>query len=402
MTSCRPVHGPAPASDRPRSAPSAGPVTSPTPPQRKARARDLGIPFDGAPGTYNAITDVPGVEVGHCTLISGEGRLVVGKGPVRTGVTAVFPRGKRSTAPVFAAWFSLNGNGEMTGTTWVEESGLLNGPVMLTNTNSVGVVRDAVIAWAMLRFPGTDAAWDLGLPVVGETWDGFLNDAYGFHVKKEHAFEAMDRASPGPVAEGNVGGGTGMMVYQFKGGIGTSSRKLDEPLGGYTVGVLVQANYGRREDLKIAGLPIGLEIGDLLPIEGKGDERDGSILVAVATDAPLLPHQLKRVARRVSLGIGRLGGLARNSSGDLFLAMSTANADAAGATEGLVQAAWLPNEATDPIFAGTMQATEEAIVNAMTAAETMTGINGSTAHAIPHERLREVLRKHGRLLDSHP
>jgi D-aminopeptidase len=390
LLGCRPVPG------EPAAAPAGQSPAPPSASQPKARARDLGIPFEGTPGPYNAITDVQGVEVGHCTLISGEGKLIVGKGPVRTGVTAIFPRGKGSTVPVFAGWFSLNGNGEMTGTTWVEESGLLTGPVMLTNTNSVGTVRDAVIAWAMARFPGTNAAWDFALPVVAETWDGFLNDIAGFHVKKEHAFEAMDRASSGPVTEGNVGGGTGMMAYRFKGGIGTASRKLGEAAGGYLVGALVQANYGQREDLKIAGVPVGAELTDLLPVEKRAEVRDGSIIAVVATDAPLLPHQLKRVARRVSLGIGRLGGLSRNSSGDIFIAMSTANAEAARGTTGPVSATLLPNDAMDPIFAATVQATEEAIVNAMIAAETMTGINGSTVYAIPHARLRAALAKYNR------
>lgn len=376
--------------------PSASSQSTPSaPPQKeRERARALGIPFDGVPGALNAITDVPGVEVGHKTLVSGEGKLVVGKGPVRTGVTAIFPRGRGSAAPVFGAFFSQNGNGEMTGTTWIEESGLLNGPILFTNTNSVGVVRDAVIAWALKRFPAN--AWDMGLPVVGETWDGLLNDIDGFHVKQEHAFEAMESARSGPVAEGNVGGGTGMVVYRFKGGIGTSSRKLDAAAGGFTVGVLVQANYGLREDLKIAGVPVGLEISDLMPVEKKSPDRDGSILVVVATDAPLLAHQLKRVARRVSLGIGRLGGLSRDSSGEIFVAFSTANAEAAKAKSGPAQAMMLPNEKLDPIFAATVQATEEAIVNAMVAAETMAGINGSTVYAIPHDRLRALMKKYNR------
>ncbi|PCC69264.1 D-aminopeptidase [Nannocystis exedens] len=363
--------------------------------QHGTRARALGVPFDGTPGPHNAITDVAGLEVGHATIIAG-----AGDHAVRTGVTAILPRGKRSIVPAFAGWFALNGNGEMTGTTWIEEGGLLGGPVLLTNTNSVGVVRDAIVAWGIARFPGTDAAWELGLPVVGETYDGFLNDVDGFHVTREHAFAALDSAASGPVAEGNVGGGTGMMAYQFKGGIGTASRRLSVDAGGHTVGVLVQANYGQRDELVIAGVPVGREIADLLPVRGEPDARDGSIIVIVATDAPLLPHQLKRLARRVPLGIGRVGGTAHNSSGDIFLALSTANADAAAAKDGLARAAFVPNDALDPLLTATVQATEEAIVNALTAAETMTGVRGSTAHALPHARLRAALKKYGRLTEG--
>jgi len=358
--------------------------------QRGARARALGVPFEGTPGANNAITDVAGVEVGHATILEGSGEHAV-----RTGVTAIFPRGKGSIVPVFAGWSALNGNGEMTGTTWVEEGGQLGGPVMLTNTNSVGVVRDAVIAWAIARFPGTDAAWELGLPVVGETYDGFLNDVDGFHVTREHAFAAMDAASGGPVAEGNVGGGTGMMAFEFKAGIGTSSRKLTPEAGGYTVGALVQANFGQRPELTVAGAPVGRELADLLPVRPK-DSRDGSIIVVIATDAPLLPHQLKRLARRVSLGIGRVGGLAHNASGDIFIALSTANAEAAQAKAGEARATFVANDSLDPLLAATVQATEEAILNSMTAAETMTGVRGATVHAIPHARLRAALKKYNR------
>lgn len=376
----------------PRAGQAAPAVEAPAAPQeRGARARALGVPFAGMPGPHNAITDVAGLEVGHVTLVSGEGEHAV-----RTGVTAVLPRGKTSAAPVFAGWTALNGNGEMTGTTWVDEGGVLGGPVMLTNTHSVGVVRDAVIAWALARFPGTDAAWEMGLPVVAETYDGFLNDIDGFHVTREHAFAALDGAAPGPVAEGSVGGGTGMMAYGFKAGIGTSSRELAASAGGYTVGVLVQANYGQRAELVIAGAPVGREIADGLPVQGK-ELRDGSIIVVVATDAPLLPHQLKRVARRVPLGIGRLGGLAHNASGDIFIALSTANAGAAAAKEGVAQAAFVANDAMDPLFAATVQATEEAIVNAMTAATTMTGKRGAVVPAIPHARLRAALKKWSRM-----
>lgn len=361
--------------------------------QTKPRARDLGIPFDGMPGAFNAITDVQGVEVGFSTLISGNGKLEIGKGPVRTGVTAVLPRGKNSRDHVFAAWSTLNGNGEMTGTTWVEESGFLEGPVMITNTHSVGVVRDAVIAWQMKRDVKTFQPWSL--PVVAETWDGFLNDINGFHVKPEHVFESLDKAASGKVAEGNVGGGTGMVVHQFKGGTGTSSRKLSDKAGGYTVGVLVQANYGGRNSLTIAGVPVGKEITDLMP--KRGDIDQGSIIVVIATDTPLLPHQLKRVVKRAALGIAKNGGVGSNSSGDIFIAFSTANAGAARDT-GLVTVTMLPNNRVNEIFTATVQATEEAIINAMVAAETMTGVNGNTVYAIPHDRLKDVMRKYNRLV----
>ncbi|MDQ3755033.1 MAG: P1 family peptidase [Acidobacteriota bacterium] len=362
-------------------------------PQVKPRARDLGIPFDGTPGRLNAITDVAGVEVGQTTLISGDGKLVVGKGPVRTGVTAVLPRGRESIDQVFAAWFTLNGNGEMTGTTWIEESGLLEGPVMITNTHSVGVVRDAVIAWQMRRQGKTFQPWSL--PVVAETWDGFLNDINGFHVKPEHVFGALEGAKAGAVAEGNVGGGTGMVVHQFKGGIGTASRKLDANAGGYTVGALVQANYGGRSQLTIAGVPVGKEITELMAKEGAAADT-GSIIIVIATDAPLLPHQLKRVVKRAALGLAKNGGIGGNSSGDIFIAFSTANAGA-GKSSGLVNLQMLPNDQINPLFLATVQATEEAIINAMIAAETMTGIDGNTVYAIPHERLKEVMKKYNRL-----
>ena len=359
----------------------------------KPRARDLGIPFDGTTGTLNAITDVAGVEVGLVTLISGEGKLVPGKGPVRTGVTAVLPRGKESTDQVFGAWFTLNGNGEMTGTTWVEESGFLEGPVMITNTHSVGVVRDAVIAWQMKKQGKTFQPWSL--PIVAETWDGFLNDINGFHVKPEHVAQSLDLASSGPVAEGSTGGGTGMVAHQFKAGTGTSSRRFDVNGTNYTVGVLVQANYGARTRLTIAGVPVGQEITDLMPKAAPPDGA-GSIIVVIATDAPLLPHQLKRVVKRASLGIAKNGGLGENSSGDIFIAFSTANAGA-GKETNLATLKMLPNDRINPIFAATVQATEEAIINAMVAAETMTGVNGNTVFAIPHDRLKEIMRKYNRL-----
>jgi D-aminopeptidase len=364
--------------------------------QQKPRARALGVPFDGTPGPHNAITDVAGVEVGHVTLNTGSGKLVRGKGPVRTGVTAILPTGKRFGERVFAAWDALNGNGEMTGAAWVEESGHLGTPILITNTHSVGTVRDAVIEWNANRGTAEGYSGDFSLPLVTETWDGFLNDINGFHVKKEHAFQALDNAKGGPVAEGNVGGGTGMVTHRFKGGIGTSSRVLSKADGGYTVGVLVQANYGRRELLHIAGVPVGREIPDLLPKHGGPADGSGSIIVVVATNAPLLPHQLKRIARRASLGIGVVGGRGENTSGDLFIAFSTANPENAK-TEGLARVEMLPNERISPLFAATVSATEEAIVNALVAAETMEGIDGNTVYALPHDRLRAVLKKYGRL-----
>jgi D-aminopeptidase len=368
-------------------------------PPAKPRARDLGVPFDGTPGPFNAITDVSGVTVGHTTLISGEGKLQVGKGPVRTGVTAVLPRGKDSmNNPVFAGWWSLNGNGEMTGTTWVEESGFLEGPVMITNTHSVGVVRDAVIQWRVNHGQPDPTGYWWSLPVVAETWDGWLNDINGFHVKPEHAFHAIDSSHGGAVEEGAVGGGTGMICNEFKGGIGTSSRKLDAKFGGYTVGVLVQCNYGRRPDLRIAGVPVGREIPEGAAYSSATfapDDR-GSIIVVVGTDAPLVSHQLKRLARRVSLGLGRNGSISGNGSGDIFIAFSTANLGAAAAGH-VVDLKMLPNEKIEPVFAATVEATEEAIINAMIAAETMTGIENHKVIALPHAKLREVLKKYNRL-----
>ncbi|HSY05964.1 MAG TPA: P1 family peptidase [Steroidobacteraceae bacterium] len=367
---------------------------------QKPRARDLGVPFDGTPGPLNAITDVDGVLVGHTTLIDGNGKLVVGKGPVRTGVTAVLPRGADSMQQFsFAGWFSENGNGEMTGTTWVEESGFLEGPVLITNTHSVGVVRDAVIAWRVAHGPAdpTESWWSL--PVVAETWDGWLNDINGFHVKAEHVFHALDSARSGPVEEGAVGGGTGMVCNGFKGGIGTSSRKLTDKDGGYLVGVLVQCNYGRRQNLRIAGIPVGREIEGDDPyawVPADLAER-GSIIVVVATNAPLLPHQLKRIARRVSLGIGRNGSIAGNGSGDIFIAFSTANSRASELGH-LVALQMVPNDSLDPLFAATVEATEEAIVNAMVAATDMTGIDGHRVRALPHDQLRAVLAKYNRLI----
>ena len=362
---------------------------------QKPRTRELGIPIDGTPGPLDAITDVRGVEVGHTTLIAGAGKLVVGTGPVRTGVTAVHPRGKDNPDPVFGAWFTLNGNGEMTGTTWIQESGILEGPIAITNTNSVGVVRDAILQWQVGK-PGLQP-W--GLPVVAETWDGRLNDINGFHVKPEHVIAALDGATSGPVKEGNVGGGTGMVCHGFKGGIGTASRKLETSAGGYTVGVLVQCNYGLRRHLTIAGVPVGSEITDLQSVTPPGDteQEQGSIIVVVATDAPLLPHQLKRLATRVSIGIGRMGGYGGNSSGDIFVAFSTANTRVYGDTA-IVRVEMLPNDRINPLLYATAQATEAAIINALLAAETMTGINDTKVVAIPVDRLRAAMAKYGRPL----
>jgi L-aminopeptidase/D-esterase-like protein len=380
----------------------------------KPRARDLGLSakIGGTPGTLDAITDVAGVEVGHTTLISGDGKLVVGQGPVRTGVTVIHPRGKTSPDPVMGAWFTLNGNGEMTGTTWLQESGFLEGPIAITNTHSVGVVRDAILQWQVHR-PGLQP-W--GLPVVAETYDGRLNDINGFHVKPEHVLSALDGARAGVVPlEGNVGGGTGMVCHGFKGGIGTASRKLDAREGGYTVGVLVQCNCCSRRELRVAGVPVGEEIPDLtsciassdIAIRGPrcdapapnrdedSDQGQGSIIVVVATDAPLLPHQLKRIVTRVSLGIGRMGGKGENSSGDIFVAFSTANPHAATDTA-VTQVAMIPNGKINPLFYATTQATEEAILNAMLQAETMTGANSVRVYALPVDRLMAAMKKFGR------
>lgn len=363
--------------------------------QSKPRARDLGVPFDGVTGPWNGITDVKGVEVGHTTLIAGEA--------VRTGVTAVLPRGKRSNDPVFAGWFSQNGDGEMTGTTWVEESGFLDGPVMITNTHSVGVVRDAVIAWQLKTGlkprTNTYGADFFSLPVVAETYDGRLNDVNGFHVKAEHAWAALEGARTGPVAEGNQGGGTGMICYGFKGGIGTASRRLGEGAGGYTVGALVQCNCGGRNQLLVAGVPVGRELAATTARSGEGGRKEvevGSIIIVIATDAPLLPHQLKRLTRRATMGLARTGSTSGNSSGDIFIAFSTANPDAARPA-GVADLKMLPNNQMNELFAATVEATEEAIVNAMVAAETMTGAGGRTVEALPHDGLRQALKKYNRL-----
>ena len=374
-------------------------------PAQTPRARGLRVPFSGTPAKWNAITDVPGVEVGYSTLIAGQGKLIVGQGPVRTGVTVIWPRGKQSMDSTFAGWYSQNGNGEMTGTTWMEESGFLDGPVLITNTHSVGVARDAYIEWQVRnkRAPGTNnlVGGDFfSLPVVAETYDGFLNDINGFHVKPSHVFNALDTAASGPVAEGNVGGGTGMVCYGFKGGSGTSSRVLsDGILKGYTLGVFVQCNCGRRPQLQIAGVPVGLKIPEDVPY-AKGSnwiQQDvGSIIIVIATDAPLLPHQLKRLARRATMGLARTGSTSGNGSGDIFVAFSTANAGAVQSTS-LRSLQMVPNDEMNPIFEATVQATEEAIVNAMVGAETMTGVDDHRVVALPHQRLQEVLKEYNKL-----
>lgn len=383
--------------------------------QAGPRENDLGLPIGGTPGPLDAITDVAGVEVGHTTLISGHGKLVPGKGPVRTGVTVVLPRGKADADPVFGAWFTLNGNGEMTGTTWLQEGGYLEGPIAITNTHSVGVVRDAVIQWQLSR-QAPPQPW--GLPVVAETYDGMLNDINGFHVKPEHVFAALDAAKGGPVQEGSVGGGTGMVCQHFKGGIGTASRVLPANQGGYTVGVLVQCNFGGRKELRIAGAPIGEAIPDLMPcfstgttappsgrwlkpcdakVVGAADDirEQGSIIVVVATDAPLLPHQLKRLATRVSLGVGRQGGFGGNGSGDIFIAFSTANPKV-WSSDAVASVRMLSNDKMDPLFKATAQATEAAITNALLAAETMTGADDVRVYAMPVDRMLEAMKRYGR------
>ncbi len=365
---------------------------------QKPRAREIGIPFEGTTGKFNAITDVKGVEVGYSTLISGQGKNVRGKGPVRTGVTAILPRG-RNNNPVFANWYSLNGNGEMTGTTWITESGFLETPIMITNTNSVGVVRDAVLKWFVQTKWYKEDFW-YTYPVVAETYDGFLNDIYGFHVEEKHAFEALNTAKSGPIQEGNVGGGTGMMCLGFKGGTGSSSRIVKIKDSTYTVGVLVQSNFGGKKNFTVAGVPVGQELKDTLNYEFKAPPSyqpgDGSIIVVVATDAPLLPHQLKRIAARVPIGVGKVGGRGENGSGDIFIAFSTANPTAFQRNT-FTKVDELPNDLINPLFEATVQATEEAIINAMTAAETMEGINSNKAYALPHKKVVEILKKYNRV-----
>jgi L-aminopeptidase/D-esterase-like protein len=383
------------------------------------RARDLGVPLDGTPGPLDAITDVRGITVGHTTIVRGTGRLTMGKGPVRTGVTTIFPRGRDDLSPVFAGWFSMNGNGEMTGTAWLDDYGLLFYPIAITNTNSVGTVRDALIEWGASRLPD---ALHCCLPVVAETWDGDLSDIFGFHVTKAHVFDAIAAAKGGPVAEGGVGGGTGMICFEFKGGIGTASRRLAAADGGFTVAALVQCNLGARSQLRIAGIPVGRELQVEAPCydtsepldstmapqrcarasgdRGTGPPRAraaGSIIVVLATDAPLMPHQLRSVARRGALGIGRMGAISEAGSGDLFLAFSTAPTGTPDA-RGVATVRMLSDAAIDPVYEAAVQATEEAMINAMLAGQTMTGANWYRVPALPHAGLREVLRRHGSLL----
>lgn len=366
------------------------------------RARDLGIPFVGITGKFNAITDVKGVEVGYSTIIEGNGKNIIGEGPIRTGVTAIFPRGKaKKFSPVYANWYSLNGNGEMTGTTWVTESGFLETPIMITNTNSVGAVRQAVLKYYVDTDWYNGEEWWYTYPVVAETYDGFLNDIYGFHVKEKHVLEAIENSSGGKIAEGNVGGGTGMMCLGFKGGTGTSSRVIHINDSTYTVGVLVQSNFGAKKNLTIAGVPVGMELlnvkGEIFkgaPLSNR-KQGDGSIIVIVATDAPLLPHQLKRIAQRIPLGIGNVGGRGTNGSGDIFMAFSTANENAFNRKENSSIVS-LANDMINPLFEATVQGVEEAIINAMVAAETMEGINGNTSYRLPHDATIEVLKKYNR------
>src|SRR5438874_7379743 len=377
------------ARERQKSSP-ARPVTE----TKIVRARDLGVPFEGTPGKFNAITDVAGVEVGYTTLISGDGKLIVGQGPVRTGVTAILPRGHAAANdPVYAGVFSLNGNGEMTGTAWVEEGGFLEGPIAITNTHSVGVARDAVIAWRNAHGCANVQGFSWSLPVVAETWDGWLNDVNGFHIKPEHVFHALDTALGGAIEEGSVGGGTGMICYEFKGGSGTASRKIDirvskdAPPRSFVVGVFLQANFGRRPQLVIAGVPVGKEIpGEVYKKE------NGSCIAVVATDAQLLPIHLKRLARRVSLGLARTGTVSGNGSGDLFIAFSTANPNVANSDQVTHTVETIPNDLMDPLFTGVVQATEEAVVNALVDNQSMTGRDNHYVEALPHDRLRELMK----------
>ncbi|MFC1660485.1 P1 family peptidase [Gemmatimonadota bacterium] len=385
--------------------------------QKVPDARALGVPLAGTPGPFNAITDVVGVEVGHTTIIDGDGPLSVGEGPIRTGVTAILPRGKAAGDSAFAAWFTLNGNGEMTGTTWIEESGILESPILITNTHSVGVARDAVIDWMKRRDPSF--LW--ALPVVAETYDGSLNDINGFHVRPEHVFAALDGARPGTVEQGAVGGGTGMICHGFKGGIGSASRVVSTRGGEYTVGVLVQCNQGARRDLRVAGMPVGEMMPEPIPCyadrsipaefrrrgvrfcdESRGSEEGfgeplpegaGSIIIVLATDAPLLPTQMKRLVTRTALGLARIGGMGYNGSGDIFIGFSTANRRAAAERNEIVSLEMLPNDGLNPLISGSVHATEEAILNAMLAAETLTGISGFTVPALPHGRLQEIMEQ---------
>ncbi len=354
-----------------------------------ARARDLGIALPGKTGKLNALTDLKGVEVGHVTLISGEGPLIIGKGPVRTGVTTIFPKGKINS-PVPAAWFSLNGNGELTGTTWIEETGFLDGPIVLTNTNSVGIVRDAVQRWALTHLTSKNSKEDpASLPVVGETWDGRLSDTRGNHVTSQHVFKALNSAKLSSVEEGNVGGGTGMVSFGYKSGIGTSSREVKIGKESYTLAALVQSNFGTREELTIQGINISSKFKDSIPKLNLESQKDGSIIVVIGTDAPLLSQQLKRIAKRVSMGIAKVGGIAHDSSGDLFLAFST---QVPKKKNGRLIFESIPNEEIDELFKATIEVTEESILNALIAAQTMTGINGNKIEAISHEKIRSLFK----------
>lgn len=360
-------------------------------PSGRPRARGLGIPFEGTPGPLNSVTDVDGVRVGYTTLISGDGPLVVGKGPVRTGVTALLPRPPEAVSrSLFAGYAVLNGAGEMTGTIWIEEAGRCAGPITITNTHSCGIARDATLKWMVKNASQPRPPW--WLPVAAETADGYLNDINGFHVREEHVLAAIDSAAGGQIEEGSVGGGTGMIAYEFKGGSGTASRVIKTAGGSFTVGVFVQANFGARSQLTIAGVPVGKHL-----TQGtwrKSDE--GSIIAVVITDAPLLPHQLRRIARRAGLGVGRSGSTSGHGSGDIFLAVSTANAGAAAETAAIASAAFLPEEQIEPIFTATVQATDEAIINAMVASDTMAGRDGHTVLALPHKELQEIMRRYGR------
>lgn len=357
----------------------------------KPRARDLGIPFEGETGPYNAITDIDGIEVGYSTIVKGDS--------IRTGVTAIHPRGKSNHDPVYAAWFPFNGNGEMTGSAWVEEGGFLEGPIGITNTHSVGVVRDTIIQW-QVENSAMFQPWSC--PLVAETADGWLNDMNAFFVKPIHVKEALENAESGPMEEGSVGGGTGMLCYEFKGGSGTSSRKLPEKLGGWKVGAFVQTNFGRRYQLTVAGVPVGKHLKeDAVWTNGENPfvQDIGSLIVVIATDAPILPHQLKRLAKRASLGMARTGALGGNGSGDIFLAFSTANPHAArGGEKGLASIQSIDNEHIDPLLGASAYATEEAIINSMVAAEDMTGHKDLSVKAMPHGDVRKILKEYNRLL----
>lgn len=362
----------------------------------KKRARDLGIPFDGITGTNNAITDVPGIEVGYTTIIKDSGKLIAGKGPVRTGVTVILPKGKKDESYP-AAWFSLNGDGEMTGIPYIEDYGMGYGPIGITNTNSVGIVKDAIGQWCFKKFSKGDFVdFSFGLPVAAETWDGMLNDINGFHIKMEHVWKALDSAKGGKITEGNVGGGTGMVLYEFKGGSGTASRTFKIDTNTYTLGVFVQSNFGGRKELTISGVPVGKEISDYEPVIHEPKRKDGSIIVIIATDAPLMPLQLKQVAKRATHGIARTGTYSHNSSGEIFLALSTA---APSYNKKMTEETWkvIPKWRMDPVYKAAVEATEEAIINTLVAAEDMEGINGNKVFALPHHLLIDAMKKYNRL-----